>query len=226
MAIIIGAGTTVSFDIADCIISANWAENSNTQRLYCLGSFSPTLSYDKPVQTLSLVVYSGNTGTHDLTPSDDCSDANTVGAVVNPAACAPGMPSFPNKTGNPDGNSWYVTSYGFSKDDAVLPGQETWGLQRWVVGQTSAGDTLPAPNVVVRGIAEGQGTQTTNGDADPGIVFTGVTSESYSGNVSANAVGRNDILRSGVVIQIGGAQLNDGLTGNGSVSIPYTPLWI
>jgi hypothetical protein len=215
MSIVIGAGTTVSFGNA-CVVSANWGYNPNTQRLYCVGEWSPTYTYDKPTETLSLVIYSGTGGpTYDTSSTESCTDANQVSASISPAACGDAVASL---TGD-----WWVTSYGFSKDDPLLPGQETWSMQRWVAGQF--GNT-PVPTYVLRGISEGQGTKSTS-DADPGIIFTGTTVESETGNVSAGGIGRADTLTIGVVTQVGGSESPaSGKVGQGSVSIPYTPLWI
>ncbi len=216
MSVIIGAGTTVTFEGAQCVISANWGYNPNVQRLYCIGSWTPYAQYDKPTQTLSLSIYSGSGGPlYNTTPTNSCTDANTVNASVSPASCGDGVDDI--------SGDWFVTSYGFSKDDPSLPGQETWGMQQWVEGQY--GNT-PGPTYVIRGISEGQGTKGTN-DADPGILFTGDTAESQAGNVSAGAIGRNDVLTLGTVTQVGGSESPaGGKTGQGSVSMPYTPLWI
>lgn len=215
MSIIIGNGTTVSFGGA-CVISANWGYNPNTQRLYCIGNWSPTYTYDKPTRTLSMSIYSGTGGPiYDTSPTTACQNANTLAASVFPAACGDAVADI---TGD-----WYVNNYGFSKDDPNLPGQETWGMQVWAEGQY--GNT-PLPTYVLRGVSEGQGTKGSL-DADPGILFTGVTVESQSGNVSANGVGRNDVLTLGVTTQVGGSESPaSGKIGQGSVSMPYTPLWI
>ena len=216
MAIIIGAGTTVSFAGA-CVVSANWGYNPNTQRLYCVGNWSPQYTYDRPTQTLSIVIYSGTGGPlYDTSPTESCTNANTVNASVNPAACGDAVAAI---TGD-----WFVNSYGFSKDDPLLPGQETWGMQQWVVGQY--GNT-PLPTYVIRNISEGQGTTNNADDADPGILFSGVTTFSEAGNVSAGGIGRNDTLELGVAVQVGGSESPaTGKIGQGSVSMPYTPLWI
>ncbi len=215
MSIVIGAGTTVNFGNA-CVVSTNWGYNPNTQRLYCVGEWSPTYTYDKPTETLSMVIYSGTGGpVYDTSPTESCTNANTVTASVSPAACGTAVASL---TGD-----WWVTSYGFSKDDPLLPGQETWSMQRWVVGQF--GNT-PVPTYVLRGISEGQATKDV-ADADPGIVFTGTTVESETGSVSAGGIGRADTMTIGVATQVGGSESPaSGKVGQGSVSIPYTPLWI
>ena len=213
MAIIIGAGTQVEFNGA-CVVSANWGYNPNTQRLYCIGEWSPRYSYSRPTETLSVSIYSGTGGPlYDVVPTQSCANANTLFARVVPAACGGSVATI-------EGN-WFVSGYGFSKDDPLLPGQESWSMQRWV-----AGIGVPAPTYVLRGITEGSGTK--NGiDADPGIVFTGVTTVSYTGNVSAGGIGRSDTITVGVVTRVGGSEAPAaGKIGRGDASMPYTPLWI
>jgi len=209
MAIIIGNGTTVSFGGA-CVISANWGYNPNTQRLYCIGSWIPHATYDKPTETLSLSIYSGTGGpVSDTTATETCTFANTESASVTPAACGDAVGSV--------SGDWYVNSYGYSKDDPQLPGQETWGMQKWV------GSVLPT--YVLRGISEGSGTTLGTG-ANPGIKFSTGTTSSQSGNVTANGIGRHDFLTIGIVTSVGGGSTTAGLIGQGSVSMPYTPLYV
>jgi len=216
MAVVIGSATTVTFfgSSAYCIASANWGYNPNTQRLYCIGSWTPTAQYDRPQETMSFTMYSTGTGgpTFSVIPSTGC-DANlavdkTVEASINPASCGAGAP------GGFSGR-WYVTGYNFSKDDPLLPGQESWSMQRWV-----ASATVPAPNYVIRGIAEGQGT------SNAGIVFTGTTTSTQTGSVSAGGVGRAESITVGVISQVGGGSIVSGETGQGSSSMPHTPLWV
>ena len=215
MSIVIGAGTLVSFYGA-CVVSANWGYNPNTQRLYCVGEWSPSYTYDKPTETLSLVIYSGTGGpVYDTSPTESCTNANQVSASIDPAACGNAVASI--------SGDWWVSSYGYSKDDPLLPGQETWSMQRWVEGQY--GNT-PTPTYVLRGISEGQATKAAS-DADPGITFTGTTVTSETGSVSAGGIGRADEMTIGVVIQVGGSESPAaGKVGQGSASMPYTPLWI
>jgi len=209
MAVIIGAGTTVSFYSA-CVISANWGYNPNTQRLYCIGEWTPTFTYDRPTETLSLSIYSGTGGpSYDTTATTTCVDANQLSASVTPAACGASVGSV--------SGPWFGNSYGYSKDDPQLPGQETWGMQKWV------GSILPT--YVLRGISEGSGTTLGTG-ANPGITYIGTTTNSQSGNVTANGVGRHDFLTVGVVGNVGGGSSTGGLIGQGSVSMPYTPLYV
>jgi hypothetical protein len=215
MSIVIGAGTSVSFYGA-CVVSANWGYNPNTQRLYCIGDWSPAYTYDKPTETLSLVIYSGTGGpVYNTSPTESCANANQVSASVDPAACGDAVASI--------SGDWWVNSYGYSKDDPLLPGQETWSMQRWVEGSYGS---IPVPTYVLRGITEGQATKSSS-DADPGITFTGATVISETGSVSAGGIGRADEMTIGVVVQVGGSESPaSGKVGQGSASIPYTPLWI
>ena len=224
MGVVIGAGTTIQGSLAgQCVISVNWACNPNVQRLYCLGSFSPAFQYARPTQTMSMVIYSPGSYTYDTTASDDCNLGNFMSAGVTPAGCGE------NVIGVSLHSDWVVNSYGYSKDDPNLPGQETWGIQRWPSSGDAdcdvGGSVADPPTHIVRGISEGQAAKESD-NSDPGISFTGTLSYSVTGNVSAGGVGRADRLTYGVVTSIGGSASTTGLTGQGSVSVPYTPLWV
>lgn len=226
MAVVIGAGTVITgtdFSSA-CVVSVNWACNPNVQRLYCLGSTIPQYQFARPIQTLSIVIYSQTNGpTYSTEASITCDVDSYLSAGVSPAHCdvdVPGVTAY---------SDWVLVNYGYSKDDPNMPGQETWGLQRWPSGSESdceigAGLTVTVPEHIIRGIAEGQAaTETEN--STPGVVFDGVLSYSDTGNVSAGAVGRYDRLTYGTVSQVGGSGNESGKTGQGSVSVPYTPVW-
>lgn len=211
MAIVIGAATTVSFGNT-CVVSANWGSNPNTQRLYCIGEWTPNedLTMEKPVETLSLTVYAPGP-TYSVAPTESCTDANTISASISPAACGG---TFESLSGE-----WFVTSYSYTKDDALSPAQESWSMQRWVAGTNGT----PTPSYVLRGITEGQ---STSPESTTGITFNGTTTTSYTGNVSAGGMGKADVLMAGVISKVGGGLNDQGELGNGSASIPYTPLWL
>jgi hypothetical protein len=219
MAIVIGAGTLVSFGAA-CVISANWGYNPNVQRFYCLnGQWTPAFSQSKPTETLSLTVYAGQGygggGTMATTADTSCAvrdgDKN---ATVSPGICPSGSVAGPSST------RWYVTSYSYTKDDANIPGQESWSMQQWVTG---VGVILPT--YVIRGISEGTAVLPT--PAKAGITFSpGTTSDSRSGNVSAGGLGKADNIRTGTVANVGAPSAVAGDVVNGSATIPYTPLYI
>lgn len=205
MAIIIGAGTTVTFGGA-CVISANWGYNPNIQRLYCLGSWTPHDTIEKPTENISLTLYAPGPN-ESISASIICEDVTNISVSISPAACG-------GVVGGLSGN-WALNSYSYSKDDAQGPGQESWSFTRWV----GAG----APDYVLRGISEGSATDPV---INTGITFIGDTETGYTGNVSAGSTGRSDTTYYGVVSAVGGGTSDAGELGNGSASIPVTPLWI
>ncbi len=206
MAIVIGAATTVTFP-GGCAISANWGFSPNSQRLFCIGSWTPHLTFNRPTESLNITIYAPGTS-YDTSPTTSCADANTIAAGVSPASCG-------GDAGGGVSGNWFVTSYSFSKDDATMPGQESWSMTRWVSGPNTV-----LPSFVMRGISEGSGTD------NSGIVFNGETTESQTGSVSAGGFGRADTLQGGVVGSVGGGSSAAGETGQGSASMPYTPLYI
>jgi len=212
MAIVIGAATQISFGGA-CVISANWGYNPNVQRLYCIGEWEPDSSrvYYRPTETLNITIYAPGP-TYSTDPTTSCADASTIDASVSPAACGD---SFGALTG-----SWWVTSYSYSKEDGALPGQESWSLTRWKYLDTTPPGNFVEPTYVMRGISEGQATP------EAGIVFNGSTVTTHNGSVSAGGFGKAYTLEVGVVSQVGGGSSASGDTGQGSASIPYTPLYI
>jgi len=212
MAIVIGAATTVSFGGA-CAISANWGYSPNVQRLYCIGEWTPDSSrtYYRPTETLNITIYAPGPS-YTTTPTTSCTDANTIAASVSPSACGGSFPSM--------GGSWLVSSYSYSKDDATLPGQESWSMTRWQGLSSTPPSNFVEPSYVMRGISEGQATDNT------GVDFSGTTVETYTGSVSAGGFGRADTLKVGVVSSVGGGSSSAGDTGQGSASMPYTPLYI
>ncbi len=212
MAVVIGAATVVIFQGA-CAVSANWGYNPNTQRSYCIGEWTPRddLTVQRPTETLNLTVYSGDTSTYDCSPTTGCEDANTITASLTPAACGD---TFDALTGD-----WFVTSYSFSKDDATAPGQESWSMMKYATG---AGIT--SPTYVLRGTSEGQ----TTDENLSGVTFAGGQTliESQTGNVSAGAFGKAYTMENGVVTSVGNSQIGAGETGQGSASMPYTPMYL
>jgi hypothetical protein len=209
MAVVVGGNTTVEFG-GHCVISANWGFNPNPQRLFCIGSWDPYNTYYRPTETLNLTIYAPGTS-FTVSASTDCEAVGgDVSASVNPASC--GSVSVDGVDG-----MWYITGYSFSKEDALMPGQESWSLTKWVSGGLTNG---LAPTYVVRGIAEGQGT------SNAGITFVGDTAESTSGSVSAGGMGRADTLKAGVVASVGGGSDTIGETGQGSAQLPVNPLYL
>lgn len=202
MGLIIGAATTVSF--TGCVTSVNWGASPNNQRLYCLGSWVPHMVISKPTATLSVTVYAPGPS-YNTSPTTGCSDANTMSASVSPGSCGGGGGS--GVSGN-----WFVTSYSYSKDDATMPGTESWSMQQWI-GSLQ-------PTYVMRGVTEGQGS------SNSGVTFSSTDGTSSTGSVSAGGFGRADELTVGTVSSVGGGSSTSGDTGQGSASMSYTDLYI
>lgn len=203
MGLVIGATTSVSFGAA-CVTSVNWGASTNSQRLFCLGSWTPHLVISKPTATLSITVYAPGPS-YGTAPTTSCANANSITAGVSPGACGDGGAESA-------GGSWYVTSYSYSKDDATMPGTESWSMQQWIGALQ--------PKYVMRGITEGQGSP------GSGITFTTTDGEASTGSVSAGGFGRADTLVTGVVSAVGGGSSAAGTTGQGSASMSYTDLYI
>ncbi len=215
MAIIIGFGTLVGGIFATaCATSVNWGYNPNIQRLYCLGSLVPWRNIEKPTESLSVTVYQESVATQNVEASQDCDDITAVSASVSPSACGEVVEGV--------SGDWYITSYSYSKGDPNLPGQETWSLQRWVDGADPV--VSPAPDYVIRNIAEGQATE--NPGTPVGISFNSTPLVGTQGSVSAGGIGQADIIYYATVDVVGGADMGGGDIGSGSASIAHTPLWI
>jgi hypothetical protein len=222
MAVIIGSNTVTKFDdiVGDgsgayCIISVNWSANPNVQRLFCLGSWTPTNTIKKPTNNLSLTMYAPGP-VRSVSPSTTCdeygADALTIQASVSPAACGGDVTGI-------DSSNWYITSYSYSKDDSVMPGQESWSMMDWIA---PTGGEWELPDYVLRGISEGQ----TTTESTTGVVIDTEDAESTTGSVSAGGIGRADTLSLGTVSSVGGGSSDVGDTGQGSANIPYTPLYL
>jgi len=161
------------------------------------------LTIAKPTQSLNLTIYApGPSYLTDVT--DSCTNAGTISASVSPAGCGGSAPGV--------GGSWFVTQYGYSKEDPALPGQETWAMVK------SSGGLMPSN--VLRTITEGEGTN------NSGITFGAGTTTVFNGSVAANSIGRADVLSQGIVTSVGGGEGSGPGTGSGSVTIQYIPLYI
>lgn len=214
MSVVIGAATIQTIFGSACAISAQWSSNPNTQRLYCLGDWESTSVYKRPTTTLSMTFYAdGSTSSYNTEPSTSCADANTIAGGLDPAGCGGGA-ALSAITG-----PWFVTSYSYSKDDAAMPGQESWSMQKW---DTGGDPTVTLPTYVLRGIAEGS----TSDQTLTGISLTGTLTDSSTGSVSAGGFGKAYEMEQGTVVSVGNASSPSGETGQGSANIPYTPLYI
>jgi hypothetical protein len=244
MAVVIGSQTIVSMripfgsgDYSDfCFVSINCGYNPNIQRYYCLGSSTPMYSISKPTESLSVAVYSPYSASapyYDVTPSADCDDqTNKISVSVSPGICD----SQEGDYVGPISTLWYLNNYGFSKDDANLPGQETWALTAYPTEDLEGNFTTAViPDAVIRGISEGQATvsfTTPYNDADPGVVFDAAGQiKASTGSVQAGGQGRIDYLTYGTANTVGGSgnipsqSAQFGRTGQGSVSVQQQPIW-
>lgn len=204
-------GYTSVFEInGHCATDASWNLNPQTERFYCLdGKFTPVedLTIHKANITLDVTVYSPGPSV-DISPSKDCDtqdDVCDINVSSNLVGCgAAADVDIPDRM--------MVTSYSYSKEDGVMPGEESWSLQRFV------GDNVPSH--VIRGISEGTATE------DAGIEFRTEEFTSSTGNVSAESVGRANTVTGGTIERVGGGSSAAGVVGEGSADIPYTPLWL
>jgi len=216
------------------VVSVQFGFDPQVERLYQLGSFSPYDSTVTKTRTLSLNVYgkkangSGGSSPLAVPPSTTCADADALNITVNPASCVGSLLPFIE--------DYFLTSYAYSKDNLGF-GQEAWGFTSKPVIPGFAGTI-----VMLRGIAEGT-IGTGPGEmaaADMGVVIDdpasndsfGAPIEGESGSVQAGTpgIGNFDIQRHVIATTVGGSKGKgtgaDGLTGQASISIPITPVYI
>jgi hypothetical protein len=224
MAVIIGAGTTVTGDFTG-VISANWDLNPSIQRLWELGSWTPYDVIRQAQQNVTLTVYAGGGPSIDLyPPSTDCIDSDaTFDVVIIPASCVDSIQG-------PSG-TFYLTSYSYSKGDVRGYGQQSYAGTQW---QDDPVNGIEAPTVILKGISEGQ----YNGDltlAEMGASEATVPGEppiqGFTGSVSAGfpGLGQADITTFIIYDEVGLATAvgkKDGYIGTASASVPHTPLWL
>lgn len=217
--VVIGSSSTVTFMGDYCFISASWGAEPGRQDAFCLGSWSPSQEHliYKPQQTLSITLYAPGP-TYDTSPSEDCTTLGAVTAGVDAATCE-GSDSI-------TGDNWQVNSYSYSKSSKDQPAQESWSLIRYIGASEiltgAAAARAVEPTFVSRGITQGQST-------DPettGITFSDTFASSKSGNVSAGSTGTASTTIHGVVSSVGGGSNATTVYGEGSASIPLTPMYI
>ena len=216
--IIIGSSTTVIFGSA-CIISVSWGADPGRQDAFCLGSWEPDTDHMvyKPQLTANLTLYAPGPS-YSTGPTTDCSSPGGISCAINPASCDGSAIAL--------SGSWLVNSYSYSKASMDVPAQETWGLIRYEGASSiltgSASGRGVEPSFVIRGITQGQ----TTDEGVTGITFSSKFATSQAGSVSAGATGTASITTHGVVEQVGGGQSSVSVYGEGSASIPLTPMYI
>lgn len=218
--VVIGNATTVSFyNGSYCVISANWGADPGRQDAFCLGEWTPSTAHMvyKPQRTASITLYAPGPK-YSTSPSQDCSTQGEISCTINAATC--------DGSKVITGDDWLVNSYSYSKASKDVPAQETWSLVKYTgVLSMLTGDAAGRgvePTFVIRGITQGQ---TTN-EGITGITFTSTFAESQSGSVSAGSTGTYSETIYGVVGSVGGGASGVSEYGEGSASIPLTPMYI
>jgi hypothetical protein len=235
VAVIIGGGTTiVSTQFPNGgVVSVNFNFQPSVQRLYQLGSFAVYDSFVQSVRTIQINLYgsradgAGGSLPIDVTPSTTCIDANAVNITVNPASCVTTLTPF--------SEDYFLTSYSYQKENLGY-GQESWSLTSKPILPSYSGNIVMLRTGFAEGtINTGPGTM----DApDMGMVIDNTSSNDSTGNpiqgetgsVQAGGIGNFDIQRNIIATQVGGSigyiPSIDGLTGNASVSIAMTPVFL
>lgn len=212
MAFIISQSTFVTGLGGRGIVSVNLSLSPQIQRLFDLGYTDPFDTNTIEQHSLSVVRYAPGP-THSVAASTLCQDANSLTINITANACGAGN----------DFNvsyDFFVNSYSYSKDVQAF-GQETWGMITRPIPSTGA-DFL-----MIRGIAEGQTTPDSSGGQTTGINISSglITGKEISVTAGNPGLGQANDVTFGVVDQIGGGTGKyDGYTGNGNVTIPYTPI--
>lgn len=236
MAVIIGASTTVvstQFPNGG-ILSVSFGFQPSVQRLYQLGSFTP---YDTSVQrtrSLQLSVYgeradgAGGSVQLDITPSTTCVDTGTINITVNPGSCVGSLIPFID--------DYFATSYSYQKEN-IGYGQESWSFTTRPVIPGYTGTIVMLRGIAEGTIATGPGVMSA---ADMGVVIDEIGSndalgapiEGDNGSVQAGTpgIGNYDIQRFIIATAVGGSigknTSVDGFSGQASVNIPMTPVFL
>ncbi len=219
--IVIGSSSTVDFLGDHCFLSASWNAEPGRQDAFCLGSWDPSQEHlvYKPQQSMNLTLYAPGP-VYETTPSEGCETTGTISAGINAQSCEGGEEI--------SGENWQVNSYSYSKGSKDQPAQETWSLIRYIgaseILEGTASTRAIEPSFVLRGITVGQSTD----PAVTGITFSSVFASSKSGSVSAGATstGKSVTTIHGIVSQVGGGSNEVNVLGEGSASIPLTPMYI
>lgn len=228
ISVVIGAGTDVVFGLpGNCITSVNWNFNPGRQDAFCLGSFSPSTEHVlyKPTQTVSITGYAPVEQSTAIPATEECADADTISATINPSTCAGQTAS------DIDGDFW-LQSYSYSKETRDQPAQETWSLIKYKGSgitdflQGVDQDNIALPTYVMRGITMGESTEGIGTATNTGITFDEVFAEAQTGSVSAGSFGTVRTVTHGSITAVGGGTGDAEFKGTGSASIPYTPLYI
>jgi len=230
MGVILGVMTTVSIDGDNTgFQSVNWNINRQPNRLWQLGSWAPWKTQVGTTVTISVTSYAGALAVQTLRASTSCEISPASKTIaISADSCDPAT------TVDVSYANMFLTSYSYSKGDAVGFGTESWSFQKWIESGVS-GDFLvmPEPTYILQGTTEGSksGNVTSLGLVffSDGEVGGSHIVEGQQGSVSAGfpGVGNADTIQLGLVKQVGGGSLEDGgRTGQSSATIPHQPLYV
>jgi len=211
MPFVIAAGTLVT-GFGAGIQSVNLSIAPQIQRLYQLGTSVPYDRNTTTQKTLSINKYGGSSGPYSTLASTSCDEPAPLPLSITAASCSDAIS---------ESDDWWVTSYSYSKD------VQGWGIESWALVSRPTIVGSPATARMIRGVAEGQGTS--NGGADIGVVFLAGTIAGQTLEVQAGqpGIGKAFAIEYGEVSSVGGSTGKaDGYEGNGSVTIPYTPIYL
>jgi hypothetical protein len=211
------------------IESISFSTGVTPNRLFHLGYITP---YDQNVtvqKQLTITCYGGASNLYSTLASSDCTEPDPLSIILSTSSCD--GQSFLDET------DWFVQSYSYNKDLQGF-GRETWTLtSRPLYLDENYNEVTDVEIRMIRGIAQGE--KTTDGGADPGIVFqldsivdeTTVPALGFVGDMQVSAgspgIGRANDKQYGVVTQVGqGTGKSDGRDGSGSVQVPYSPITI
>jgi hypothetical protein len=230
MGVILGTMTQVDIQgVTDGFQSINWNINRQPNRLWQLGNWYPWRTQVGSTVTISVTAYAGALGTQELRASTACEiSPASRHIIINAESCDPAT------SVNVDYQNMFITSYSYSKGDPIGFGTESWSFQKWI--ESGVGGNflqIPEPTYILQGTSEGN---RSGNVADLGLVFFSdaeaggshiVTGQQGSVSAGFPGIGNADAVEIGLVKQIGGGSLeHGGKTGQSSVTVPHTPLYI
>jgi len=226
MAIILGSATQVSVNgNSNGIVSANWGISPQINRLWQIGSWSPYKTMVTNVVNVSITMYAGaGPDSITVTPTQSCTNSLAYITVsIVPTGCGTSIEGVDD--------TFFLSSYSYDKSDAGGFGQQSYSAQKWDDGDEDCEADIvyvSAPTYVMAGISEA--TITADTGLDTGITLDGglnVTGEQGSVSAGSPSIGTANTTIYGIATVVGnGDMCSRGKTGQGSVSIPLTPIYL
>jgi len=243
MGVIIGSATVVTIDgQRDGFQQISWSVDVQPERMWQLGSWGPYRTKVTKTLSCNVTTYAGVLNAVNLSAATSCSDSTASKSIVITSNACTNVPAD-LRNFNP-GTPMFINSYSYSKGDPQSFGTESWSFQLWVHADPDGTlDThfipIPAPNVIIQGITEGNYTMDFTDTTKVGITpYAGVSPPGYNvsgsqGDVSAGptSMGNVNEITYCIISRIGGGALGDdindqGKTGNSQATVPHTPLYI